>query len=417
MLWLPPMKTFSLLPLLASATLAAGQAVPATPLKPAASEPAAAPAPTLKPGDEVKPDALGAAEWIRGAAPTEWEPGKVYLLECWATWCGPCVAVIPHVNKLHQDFAAKGLRVCGMNVWEDGKDKVVKFVTGKGDGMSYPVAYTGRGSAFEEAWLKAAGVRGIPHAFVVKNGKLLFNTHPAQITEEVIAGLLEGGEAEKKAVEGILGAAVKRERMSTVMRDFQQALRAGDAAGMEAAVKAMEELDAQAPFLTQMRLDHALAAKDWERAGQLVEQVGTSPGASQILGSLAFRADREGDQLPAPLRKAIATHFAKALEGASDSPTPRIVLANIYWKLGDKEAALAMAKAAAAKPGGLPAEPFRSYAEALEQGNPPATTEVFAQLRAAMQKQAEEQAKEPDAVPAKPEPPKEPEAKPAAPTE
>src|SRR6478735_4808346 len=58
-------------------------------------------------GDPVTPDALGKAEWIQGSAPTAWEPGKLYLIECWATWCGPCVAAIPHVNELHRKYADK----------------------------------------------------------------------------------------------------------------------------------------------------------------------------------------------------------------------------------------------------------------------------------------------------------------------
>lgn len=117
----------------------------------------AAPAPALVPGGEVKPDALQKGEWVQGEAPAAWEPGKVYMLECWATWCGPCLAVIPHVNELHKKYSEKGLRVIGVNVWEDGKEKVSKFVQGKGEGMSYPVVYTGRGSDFEKEWLKAAG--------------------------------------------------------------------------------------------------------------------------------------------------------------------------------------------------------------------------------------------------------------------
>ncbi|MDB6077855.1 MAG: Redoxin domain protein, partial [Akkermansiaceae bacterium] len=108
-------------------------------------------------GDTVTPEALGQAEWVQGSAPAEWEPGKLYVLECWATWCGPCIAAIPHVDALYDQYKDQGLRVIGMDVWEDGKDKVVDFVKKKGEGMSYPVAYTGKGGAFEEKWLKPAG--------------------------------------------------------------------------------------------------------------------------------------------------------------------------------------------------------------------------------------------------------------------
>lgn len=37
--------------------------------------------------------------------------GKVVLLDFWATWCGPCREYVPHVEKLHAEYAAKGLEV------------------------------------------------------------------------------------------------------------------------------------------------------------------------------------------------------------------------------------------------------------------------------------------------------------------
>jgi len=55
--------------------------------------------PTLVPGSEVSLSAVKAADWIQGEGPTAFEPGKVYVFECWATWCPPCIALIPHVNE------------------------------------------------------------------------------------------------------------------------------------------------------------------------------------------------------------------------------------------------------------------------------------------------------------------------------
>jgi len=33
--------------------------------------------------------------------------GKIVILEFWAAWCGPCVAAIPHINKLADEFKNK----------------------------------------------------------------------------------------------------------------------------------------------------------------------------------------------------------------------------------------------------------------------------------------------------------------------
>lgn len=167
---------------------------------------AAVPAPTLKSGDAVTLDTIAAATFLRGKAPETWEPDKLYVFECWATWCGPCVGQIPHLNALHTKFKDKGLRIYGMNVWEGAKGKgenwegdktkVEGFVKKQGDRMSYAVAMDAKGGPFSTGWLKAAGITGIPYAFVVKNGKLLFHTHPALLTDEVVTALLAGGDQE-----------------------------------------------------------------------------------------------------------------------------------------------------------------------------------------------------------------------------
>src|SRR5205809_672183 len=53
---------------------------------PAADEPAPKPkpAPTLKVGDPAPP--LKVTKWLQGAEVKQFEPGKVYVVEFWATW-------------------------------------------------------------------------------------------------------------------------------------------------------------------------------------------------------------------------------------------------------------------------------------------------------------------------------------------
>jgi thiol-disulfide isomerase/thioredoxin len=216
-----------------------------------------------KTGDAVTPAALAKLDWIRGSAPAAWEPGKLYVFECWATWCGPCLAVIPHMDALHDKYESKGLRVTGVNVWEDGRDMVADFVKKKGDGMSYPIAYTGKGGAFETEWLKPAEVRGIPHAFVVKDGKVLFTTHPSQLKESVIEDLLAGGEAETKVIAGLNAAAEKRAKVSGLMKSFRSAAQQKDQDGM---AKALEELKAHeeaALYVPALNLELLIARSDW----------------------------------------------------------------------------------------------------------------------------------------------------------
>ena len=46
--------------------------------------------------------------------------GKIVIMDFWATWCRPCAAVMPRMQKLHEKFADKGVVVFGINSWENG---------------------------------------------------------------------------------------------------------------------------------------------------------------------------------------------------------------------------------------------------------------------------------------------------------
>jgi thiol-disulfide isomerase/thioredoxin len=54
--------------------------------------------------------------------------GKVVLLDFWATWCPPCVASIPGIEKLHHAYKDKGLVVIAVSLDDGGWDSVRSFV-------------------------------------------------------------------------------------------------------------------------------------------------------------------------------------------------------------------------------------------------------------------------------------------------
>ena len=70
-----------------------------------ATAPATQPAVTLHIGDPAPP--LGPGRWLKGEPVSAFEPGKVYVVEFWATWCGPCIAAIPHISDLQKQHAPK----------------------------------------------------------------------------------------------------------------------------------------------------------------------------------------------------------------------------------------------------------------------------------------------------------------------
>jgi len=64
--------------------------------------------------------------------------GKVAVVNFWATWCVPCVKEIPSFNKLHREYAAKGVQVVGVSMDDDGATAVKPFL--EKHPMEYPVA-------------------------------------------------------------------------------------------------------------------------------------------------------------------------------------------------------------------------------------------------------------------------------------
>ena len=147
----------------------------------------------LKVGDPApatRPESM-----LQGEAVKDFKKGDVYVFECWASWCGPCVAAIPHLNDLHKKMSKKGVVITGVNVWEGERDaasaqRAKDFLKSQGDKMSYRVALGGK--AFIKDWLEAAEVNGIPHAFVVADGKIAWMGHPMKLTDEVIGDILTG---------------------------------------------------------------------------------------------------------------------------------------------------------------------------------------------------------------------------------
>jgi thiol-disulfide isomerase/thioredoxin len=54
--------------------------------------------------------------------------GSIYVLDFWATWCGPCVATLPHVDAMYKEYKDKGVKFFAINVQED-KATVQKFIS------------------------------------------------------------------------------------------------------------------------------------------------------------------------------------------------------------------------------------------------------------------------------------------------
>jgi thiol-disulfide isomerase/thioredoxin len=340
----------------------------------------------LQPGDAVRVEALTKAEFVKGEAPREWKTNEVYVLECWATWCAPCVAAIPHVDSLYDKYHGKGLNVVGVNVFEDGKDKVAKFVQKKGDGMSYPVAYTGRGGAFEEVWLKPAGVNGIPHAFVVKDGRLLFSIHPASLTEKMVEELLAGGEAEVALVKRLNRAKGSQEEIKGLVGTYSSQLGAGDYSAAKGTLAKIRDLDETYPGLSGLEVGLAARQEKWDEVLMKLEQdrssmLATMIGMQMEMGTNAFPT-------------AVMEILVRNLDGIEEAEAIGLgVKASLQARLGKKDEAHATAERAAKafvglSQGAMAKDAFDGYVNSFKTDKPMQLMEAFAILQQAMSKGA-----------------------------
>jgi thiol-disulfide isomerase/thioredoxin len=111
------------------------------------------------------------------------KPGNPVILEFWGTYCGPCVASIPHLNELYARF---GSRVQFLAISGEDTGAVKGFMTSHK--IAYPVAVD-PGHDFFRAW----SIKSVPTLiFLDSNQKMQWRGHSTEMTDARLASLLGG---------------------------------------------------------------------------------------------------------------------------------------------------------------------------------------------------------------------------------
>lgn len=194
---------------------------------------------------------------------TKFEDGKVYIIEFWATWCGPCIASMPHLAELQSNYADKGVQLISvsdeeLDVVQSFLDRPVKESEDEqqtyGKLTSVYCLTTDPDRSVHEAYMEAAGQNGIPTAFIVgKDGRIEWIGHPMRM-DDPLQQVIEG-KLDREVAKAEMLAAQRRGMITT---QISKAMRNGDAdKAMEIIDKALEEYSDDSElvaFLSRVRV-------------------------------------------------------------------------------------------------------------------------------------------------------------------
>ncbi len=304
------------------------------------------PAPSnLSIGDNAP--AISIDHWVKGDPINGFEDGKVYVMEFWATWCGPCVTSMPHLSSLQEEYG-DNVKIIGVS-----SEKELETVTGflqkinkkdnklNSDRMRYTVTVDPDRST-STSYMKAAGQNGIPTAFIInQDGKVAWIGHPMSM-DEPLAAIVDGTWDLAAATSGFK----KAQEQKVAMMNFRMELRKAQMnEEWDACIEAIDNFTAKYGGNSQIawikfetllngKKDKA-AAYTWAKTMAKDEWDNASS-----MNSFAWRIVDEFPQENQDLDFALEI----ALRGCelTNYKNPMILdtLARCYWELGDQYKAI-----------------------------------------------------------------------------
>ena len=314
-------------------------------------------------------------KFVRGTEPKWFESGKVYVIEFWATWCGPCKQSMPHISDIADKYKGK---VIVVGISDEKVDTVTKFLDT--DEWKQKARYnlaTDPDRSTHKQYMEAAAQNGIPTAFIVKDGKVQWIGHPMTMDEplkQVVDGTWNPGKYQIDFEAETAMARKQMERRSAVAK----ARKAGD---WDAILKMIDEDVAAAPERAkasllvnkfQILLTDANKPADGYKLGR--EIAAANKDNAMVLNQLAWFVVDNAKVKDRDLKFAIET--AQQAVDASKGEDGSVIdsLARAYWESGNKAKAIEWQKKAIEKAKGDMTDELKETLKKYEGSDAPTAT-------------------------------------------
>lgn len=175
-----------------------------------------------------------AGRWVKYGPIDRLEPGQIYIIEFWATWCSPCRAAMPHLTKLAHEYQGK-LTVIGVDLFErlpgpEADRAVDRVIAQMGKDADYPICRDTADDYLLKNWFNPTKAAGIPTSIVVDGaGKIAWISSgmPFEL-DRVVKELLAGKFDYAKSAAEFADDPGNQETMLKVMEKYSEAMQAKD---------------------------------------------------------------------------------------------------------------------------------------------------------------------------------------------